>query len=62
MLCLAALSHQKSYFGSEQGQLTLPELSARPGGKVGHVTSLEFCCSLTNFPQHFSEKNDNRIN
>ncbi len=32
------------------------------GGKVGHVTSLEVCCCLTNFPQHFSEKNDNRTN
>ncbi len=32
------------------------------GGKVGHVTSLEFCCCLTNFLQHFSEKFDNRTN
>ena len=29
MLCPAALSHQKSYFGSERDRLTLPELSAR---------------------------------
>ena len=29
MLCAAALSHQKSYFGSERDRLTLPELSAR---------------------------------
>ena len=38
MLCPAVLSHQKSYFDSERGRLTLPELSAG-GGKVGHVAT-----------------------
>ncbi len=61
MMCPAALSHHKSYFGSERGRLTLPEYLPG-GGKVGHVTSLEFCCCLTNFLQHFLGKFDNRTN
>ena len=48
MLCPAALSHQNSYFGSERGRLSYPNYLPG-GGKVGHVTSLELCCCLTNF-------------
>ena len=57
MLCPATLSHQKSYLGSGWSWLMLHKLFAR-WQQCRHVSacSLEVCCNLTHFRQHFPVK------
>ena len=64
MLHPAAFPHQKNYFSSDRGHLTLAELSARWRQSQSFWLASRFARNkcLTHFPQHFAVKLHNRTN